>query len=34
MNLLMGAAMAFTVWQWSKGALTTGDLVLVNTYLI
>ena len=34
MNLLMGGAMAFTVWQWSKGALTTGDLVLVNTYLI
>ena len=33
MNLLMGGAMAFTVWQWSKGALTTGDLVLVNTYL-
>ncbi|QYJ06819.1 ABCB family ABC transporter ATP-binding protein/permease [Qipengyuania flava] len=34
MNLLMGAAMGFTVWQWSKGVLTTGDLVLVNTYLI
>ncbi|WFL78190.1 ABC transporter ATP-binding protein/permease [Altererythrobacter arenosus] len=33
MNLLMGGAMAFTVWQWSKGVLTTGDLVLVNTYL-
>lgn len=33
MNLLMGGAMGFTVWQWSKGALTTGDLVLVNTYL-
>ena len=33
MNLLMGGAMAFTVWQWSKGNLTTGDLVLVNTYL-
>ncbi|MBX7495156.1 ABC transporter ATP-binding protein/permease [Qipengyuania sp. 6B39] len=34
MNLLMGGAMGFTVWQWSKGTLTTGDLVLVNTYLI
>ncbi|MFA6220083.1 MAG: ABC transporter ATP-binding protein/permease [Erythrobacter sp.] len=33
MNLLMGGAMGFTVWRWSKGALTTGDLVLVNTYL-
>jgi len=33
MNLLMGGAMGFTVWQWSKGVLTTGDLVLVNTYL-
>ena len=34
MNLLMGGAMAFTVWGWSKGDLTTGDLVLVNTYLM
>jgi len=34
MNLLMGGAMGFTVWQWSKGVLTTGDLVLVNTYLL
>jgi ATP-binding cassette subfamily B protein len=34
MNLLMGGAMAFTVWGWSRGELTTGDLVLVNTYLI
>ncbi len=33
-NLLMAGAMAFTVWQWSAGVLTTGDLVLVNTYLI
>ncbi|TMM45323.1 ABCB family ABC transporter ATP-binding protein/permease [Qipengyuania marisflavi] len=33
MNLLMGAAMAYTVWGWSKGDLTTGDLVFVNTYL-
>ncbi|MBX7541250.1 ABCB family ABC transporter ATP-binding protein/permease [Qipengyuania sphaerica] len=34
MNLLMGGAMAFTVWGWSKGELTTGHLVLVNTYLM
>lgn len=33
MNLLMGGAMAYTVWGWSKGQLTTGDLVFVNTYL-
>ena len=33
MNLLMGGAMAFTVWGWSRGQLTTGDLVFVNTYL-
>ncbi|KLE34923.1 ABCB family ABC transporter ATP-binding protein/permease [Aurantiacibacter luteus] len=33
MNLLMAGAMAWTVWQWSKGALTPGDLVLVQTYL-
>ena len=34
MNLLMGGAMAFTVWGWSQGRFTTGDLVLVNTYLM
>lgn len=33
MNLLMAGAMAWTVWQWSRGALTPGDLVLVQTYL-
>jgi len=33
MNLLMGGAMAYTVWGWHKGQLTTGDLVFVNTYL-
>ena len=32
-NLLMGFAMAYTVWGWSQGRLTTGDLVFVNTYL-
>lgn len=34
MNLLMGFAMAYTVWGWSRGELTTGDVVFVNTYLI
>lgn len=34
MNLLMGGAMAYTVWGWSQGNLTTGDLVFVNTYLV
>jgi len=33
-NLLLGGAMAWTVWGWSRGALTTGDLVFVNTYLV
>jgi ATP-binding cassette subfamily B protein len=33
-NLLMGAAMAYSVWGWSKGWLTVGDLVFVNTYLM
>ncbi len=32
-NLLMAGAMAYTVWGWSRGDLTTGDLVFVNTYL-
>ena len=34
MNLLMAGAMAFTVWEWSKGRLTPGDLVLIQTYLM
>jgi ABC-type transport system involved in Fe-S cluster assembly fused permease/ATPase subunit len=34
MNLMMGGAMAFTVWGWSKGKLSVGDLVLINTYLM
>ena len=34
MNLMMGGAMAFTVWGWSQGRLSVGDLVLVNTYLM
>ncbi len=33
-NALVAGAMAYTVWGWSTGALTVGDLVLVNTYLI
>lgn len=32
-NLLMAGAMGYTVWGWSKGQLTVGDLVFVNTYL-
>src|SRR5688572_12909714 len=34
MNLMMGGAMAFTVWGWSQGRLTVGDLVLINTFLM
>ena len=33
-NLLMAGAMAWTVWGWSRGELTVGDLVFVNTYLM
>jgi ATP-binding cassette subfamily B protein len=33
-NLLMAGAMAFTVWGWSRGTLSVGDLVLINTYLM
>ncbi len=32
-NLLMAGAMAYTVWGWSQGKMTVGDLVFVNTYL-
>jgi ATP-binding cassette subfamily B protein len=32
-NLLMAGAMGYTVWGWSKGQFTIGDLVFVNTYL-
>ena len=32
-NLMMAGAMAYTVWGWSKGEFTTGDVVLVNTLL-
>lgn len=33
MNLMMAGALAFTVWGWSRGRLTVGDLVLIQTYL-
>jgi len=33
-NLLMAGAMAYTVWGWSQGKLSVGDLVFVNTYLM
>jgi ATP-binding cassette subfamily B protein len=32
-NLMMAGAMAYTVWGWSRGAFTTGDVVFVNTFL-
>ncbi|GGC42346.1 metal ABC transporter permease [Novosphingobium marinum] len=33
-NVLMGGAMAYTVWGWQRGTFTVGDLVFVNTYLM
>jgi len=32
-NLMMAGAMAYTVWGWSRGAFSTGDVVFVNTFL-
>jgi ATP-binding cassette, subfamily B, heavy metal transporter len=32
-NLLMAGAMAFTIWGWSVGRFTPGDVVVVNTLL-
>ncbi|WP_340265856.1 ABCB family ABC transporter ATP-binding protein/permease [Sphingobium mellinum] len=32
-NLMMAGAMAYTVWGWSHGLFSTGDVVLVNTLL-
>ncbi len=32
-NLLMAGAMGYTVWGWSRGRMTVGDIVFVNTYL-
>jgi ABC-type transport system involved in Fe-S cluster assembly fused permease/ATPase subunit len=34
MNLMMGGAMAFTVYGWSTGRFSVGDLVLIQTYLM
>lgn len=33
-NLMMGGAMAYTVWGWSVGRFTPGDVVLVNSLLM
>ncbi|PTQ07808.1 metal ABC transporter permease [Sphingomonas oleivorans] len=32
-NLMMGGTMAFTIWGWSRGMFSIGDVVLVNTLL-
>ena len=32
-NLMMAGAMAYTVWGWSRGDFTTGDVVFINTFL-
>jgi ATP-binding cassette subfamily B protein len=32
-NLMMAAAMGYTIWGWAHGLFTTGDVVLVNTLL-
>ncbi|HEX8442895.1 MAG TPA: ABC transporter ATP-binding protein/permease [Allosphingosinicella sp.] len=32
-NLMMAGAMAFTVWGWSAGRFSPGDVVVVNTLL-
>ena len=33
-NLMMAGAMIFTVWGWSRGRFTPGDVVLVNSLLL
>ena len=33
-NMMMGGAMGYTVWGWSQGRFTTGDVVLVNALLM
>jgi ATP-binding cassette subfamily B protein len=33
-NLLMGGAMAYTVWGWSRGQFSAGDVVVVNALLM
>src|SRR3546814_16457837 len=32
-NIMMAAAMGFTVWGWAQGRFTVGDVVLVNALL-
>ena len=32
-NLMMAGAMAYSVWGWSRGLFSVGDVVLVNTLL-
>ena len=32
--LMMAGAMIFTVWGWSRGQFTPGDVVLVNSLLM
>jgi len=33
-NVMMAGAMAYTVWGWSRGHFTPGDVVLVNSLLM
>ena len=33
-NLMMAGAMIFTVWGWSQGRFTPGDVVFINTMLL
>ena len=33
-NLMMAGAMIFTVWGWSRGRFTPGDVVFINTMLL
>ncbi|WP_300973266.1 ABC transporter ATP-binding protein/permease [Sphingomonas sp. LHG3406-1] len=33
-NLLMGGAMAYTAWGWSRGQFSPGDMVVVNALLM
>ena len=33
-NLMMAGAMIFTVWGWSQGRFTPGDVVFINTMLM
>ena len=32
-NLMLAGAMGYTIWGWSEGKFTTGDVVFVNTLL-